>query len=83
MHPSDPLPFSYKKLFGMSEKHNQTDLFISSNFWYQLFCIKPQEAMLKEELRNMERSKKREGVDMTYLKNVIVKLLETGILPGD
>ncbi|MFS8010227.1 putative GRIP domain-containing protein [Helianthus anomalus] len=37
-----------------------------------------QEAMLKEELRNMERSKKREGVDMTYLKNVIVKLLETG-----
>ncbi|XP_023754131.1 protein GRIP [Lactuca sativa] len=37
-----------------------------------------QEAMLKEELRNMERSQKREGVDMTYLKNVIVKLLETG-----
>ncbi|KAG0498817.1 hypothetical protein HPP92_003508 [Vanilla planifolia] len=36
-----------------------------------------QEAMLKEELRNMERSKKREGVDMTYLKNVILKLLET------
>ncbi|WVZ11338.1 hypothetical protein V8G54_015868 [Vigna mungo] len=30
------------------------------------------------ELRNMERSKKREGVDMTYLKNVILKLLETG-----
>ncbi|CAL5366075.1 unnamed protein product [Camellia sinensis] len=29
-----------------------------------------QEAMLKEELRNMERMKKREGVDMTYLKNV-------------
>eukprot|EP00249_Psilotum_nudum_P007790 c20818_g1_i1 orf=702-3656(-) len=37
-----------------------------------------QEAMLKDELRNLERSKKREGVDMTYLKNVIVKLLETG-----
>ncbi|KAK9230804.1 hypothetical protein WN943_021034 [Citrus x changshan-huyou] len=37
-----------------------------------------QEAMLKEEFRNMERSKKREGVDMTYLKNVILKLLETG-----
>ncbi|KAL2988353.1 hypothetical protein AAZX31_11G082400 [Glycine max] len=37
-----------------------------------------QEAMLKDELRNMERSKKREGVDMTYLKNVILKLLETG-----
>ncbi|KAK8482790.1 hypothetical protein V6N12_010312 [Hibiscus sabdariffa] len=37
-----------------------------------------QEAMLKEELRNMERSKRREGVDMTYLKNVILKLLETG-----
>ncbi|XP_044470267.1 protein GRIP [Mangifera indica] len=37
-----------------------------------------QEAMLKEELRNMERKLKREGVDMTYLKNVVVKLLETG-----
>lgn len=38
-----------------------------------------QEAMLKEELRNMERMQKREGVDLTYLKNVILKLLETGI----
>ncbi|KAL5713835.1 hypothetical protein ACHQM5_015877 [Ranunculus cassubicifolius] len=37
-----------------------------------------QEAMLKEELRNMERMKKRDGVDMTYLKNVVLKLLETG-----
>ncbi|AES95278.1 putative GRIP domain-containing protein [Medicago truncatula] len=37
-----------------------------------------QEAMLKSELRNMERAKKREGVDMTYLKNIILKLLETG-----
>lgn len=37
-----------------------------------------QESVLKEELRNSERSKKREGVDMTYLKNVILKLLETG-----
>ncbi|CAA7410471.1 unnamed protein product [Spirodela intermedia] len=37
-----------------------------------------QEAMLKEELRNMERKHKRDGVDMTYLKNVILKLLETG-----
>lgn len=26
----------------------------------------------------MERSHKREGIDMTYLKNVILKLLETG-----
>ncbi|XP_019420180.1 PREDICTED: protein GRIP-like isoform X2 [Lupinus angustifolius] len=37
-----------------------------------------QEAILKTELRNMERANKREGVDMTYLKNVILKLLETG-----
>ncbi|KAL6274189.1 hypothetical protein ACE6H2_024881 [Prunus campanulata] len=37
-----------------------------------------QESMLKAELRNMERMQKREGVDMTYLKNVILKLLETG-----
>ena len=34
--------------------------------------------MLKTELRNMERSQKRDGVDLTYLKNVILKLLETG-----
>ncbi|XP_020582387.1 protein GRIP [Phalaenopsis equestris] len=39
---------------------------------------KQQEAMLKEEIRIVERSKKRDGVDMTYLKNVILKLLETG-----
>ncbi|CAM6103039.1 unnamed protein product [Calypogeia fissa] len=37
-----------------------------------------QEALLKEELRNLERAHKRDGVDMTYLKNVILKLLETG-----
>ncbi|XP_077231170.1 Golgi-localized GRIP domain-containing protein isoform X2 [Tasmannia lanceolata] len=37
-----------------------------------------QEAMLKAELRDMERMQKRDGVDMTYLKNVILKLLETG-----
>ena len=34
--------------------------------------------MLKTELREMERKQKRGGVDMTYLKNVILKLLETG-----
>jgi hypothetical protein len=34
--------------------------------------------MLKEELRKVERAQKREGVDMTYMKNVILKLLETG-----
>ncbi|KAL9245588.1 hypothetical protein vseg_019221 [Gypsophila vaccaria] len=37
-----------------------------------------QESMLKEELRNMDRAQIREGVDMTYLKNVLLKLLETG-----
>jgi len=37
-----------------------------------------QEVMLKSELRNMDRVQKRDGVDMTYLKNVILKLLETG-----
>ena len=35
--------------------------------------------MLKFELHNMERVQKSEGVDMIYLKNVILKLLETGI----
>lgn len=50
---------------------NQEDYILS-------FTYITQEAMLKEELRNMERSKRREGVDMTYLKNVIIKLLETG-----
>ncbi|KAJ9146882.1 hypothetical protein P3X46_029097 [Hevea brasiliensis] len=40
--------------------------------------LRIQEAMLKAELRNMERTQKREGVDMTYLKNAILKLIETG-----
>ena len=39
--------------------------------------------MLKTKLRNMERLQKREGVDMTYLKIVILKLLETGISTED
>ena len=37
-----------------------------------------QEAVLKEELRSADRSCAREGADMTYLKNVVVKLLQTG-----
>ena len=39
--------------------------------------------MLKSELRNMERMQKMEGIDMTYLKNVILKLLETSISTED
>ncbi|KAF3960375.1 hypothetical protein CMV_014904 [Castanea mollissima] len=48
--------------------------------YLKIFILKllEQEAMLKSELHNMERVQKREGVDMTYLKNVILKLLETG-----
>ncbi|XP_021811533.1 protein GRIP-like isoform X3 [Prunus avium] len=42
-----------------------------------------QESMLKVELHNMERTQKREGVDMTYLKNVFLKLLETGMYKQD
>lgn len=34
--------------------------------------------ILKEEYQNSERSQKRSTVDMTYVKNVILKLLETG-----
>nr|GMC65900.1 protein GRIP isoform X2 [Ipomoea batatas]GMC67641.1 protein GRIP isoform X2 [Ipomoea batatas] len=37
-----------------------------------------QVSKLKEELRDMDRTQKREGVDLTYLKNVTLKLLETG-----
>lgn len=37
-----------------------------------------QVSMLKGELRSMDRAQKRDGVDMTYLKNVVLKLLETG-----
>ncbi|BFI24714.1 hypothetical protein MPTK2_1g14280 [Marchantia polymorpha subsp. ruderalis] len=37
-----------------------------------------QENLLKEEVRNLERAHKRDGVDMTYLKNIILKLIETG-----
>jgi hypothetical protein len=36
-----------------------------------------QEKVLKEEIRNSERSKKREGLDIDYLKQVVVKYLET------
>lgn len=36
-----------------------------------------QERVLKEEIRNSERSRKREGVDIDYLKQVVVKYLET------
>lgn len=35
-------------------------------------------SILKEEYQNSERSQKRSTVDMTYVKNVILKLLETG-----
>ena len=42
-----------------------------------------QEATLKTELRNMERLQMREGVDMTYLKDVILELLEIGISTED
>ncbi|XP_065621322.1 protein GRIP-like isoform X2 [Quercus suber] len=53
------------------------------NLWSQnhlliTMVITTQEAMLKSELLNLERMQKREGVDMTYLKNVILKLLGTG-----
>ncbi|KAG0598231.1 hypothetical protein M758_12G056300 [Ceratodon purpureus] len=34
--------------------------------------------ILKEEYQNSERNQKRSSVDMTYVKNVILKLLETG-----
>lgn len=39
-----------------------------------------QVAMVKEEYRKNERAQTRNGVDMTYVKNVILKLLETGIV---
>lgn len=39
-----------------------------------------QENLLKEEVRNLERAHKRDGVDMTYLKNIILKLIETGMV---
>lgn len=51
-----------------------------SGIFFRLTLLWVQEAMLKEEVRNMERMQKRGGVDMTYLKNVILKLLETGNL---
>lgn len=41
------------------------------------FCL-VQESVLKEELRRLDRNEKRGSVDMTYLKNVVLKLLETG-----
>eukprot|EP00898_Chlorokybus_atmophyticus_P007809 jgi/Chlat1/8029/Chrsp7S07765 len=37
-----------------------------------------QETALKEAIRELERSKRREGVDMTYLKNIVLKLILSG-----
>lgn len=37
-----------------------------------------QEVALKEALREQEREEKRGSVDLVYLKNVVLKLLETG-----
>lgn len=57
-----------------------TSLSLLFVFYNNLDLIKwIQVALLKEEVRNVERMQKREGVDMTYLKNVVLKLLETGI----
>eukprot|EP00270_Netrium_digitus_P011157 TRINITY_DN3526_c0_g2_i1.p1 TRINITY_DN3526_c0_g2~~TRINITY_DN3526_c0_g2_i1.p1 ORF type:complete len:190 (-),score=67.23 TRINITY_DN3526_c0_g2_i1:201-749(-) len=41
-----------------------------------------QEMVLKEELREIERANKRANVDVTYLKNVVLKLLHTGEVPA-
>ena len=37
-----------------------------------------QENLLKEQLREAERSQRREAVDLTYLKNVVLKLIQSG-----
>lgn len=37
-----------------------------------------QEQVLKEEIREFERAQKREGSNIGYLKNIIVKYMETG-----
>jgi len=36
-----------------------------------------QEAVLKEQIREFERAQRREGANLEYLKNIIVRLLET------
>ena len=33
--------------------------------------------MLKQEILQLKRDEKREGVDMLYLKNVVLKYIET------
>lgn len=37
--------------------------------------------VLKEELSELERSRRREGLDMDYVKNVLVNAFEQGTLP--
>jgi len=34
-----------------------------------------QQKVLKEEIRKMERDKKREGADLVYLKNIVIKYM--------
>ena len=36
-----------------------------------------QEKVLKNEIREMERAQNREGANLLYLKNIIVKYMET------
>lgn len=39
----------------------------------------PQCAALKEEIRRLERNARREGANLEYLKNIVLRYLETSV----
>jgi len=46
------------------------------------FCCRDQaQAVAKQEIAELQRQAKREGLDLTYLKNVILGGFESGELP--
>ena len=47
------------------------------NFWMIVKRLEEQEKVLKEEIRRMDRMEKRQDMSIEYLKNVVLKFLES------
>ncbi|CAG8776116.1 4635_t:CDS:2, partial [Dentiscutata heterogama] len=57
------------KLKHMAEMLNESE--------YQVQKLMEQEKFLKEEIRKLDRSEKRQNLNVEYLKNVVLKFFET------
>lgn len=49
---------------------------------FALCCRDQAQAVAKQEIAELQRQAKREGLDLTYLKNVILGGFESGELPA-